>query len=138
MNATYNTTTDSLREMFLDATAGESASGGRLKTEELPNGNVGLVGYNWLLLAEIEPATGTVTVYDGHAGNVSKTTTRHINEITADVKNHETREYTRSTQTPILRNPPKSANYIGEYIGAFANPKSPQDMRAMSDVTESL
>ena len=83
MNANYTTqqTRDSLIQMFLDASAGEVYGDGRLVTREAGENTVELVAYGWNKVAEYDESTDTVTLFAGHAGNVSKTLTRYVNLV---------------------------------------------------------
>lgn len=117
MTQAYTTTRDSFIQMFLDATAGETYSQGRLVTRQSGESTVELIAYGWNKIAEYNEATDTVTVYAGHAGNISETVTKYVNLV------HEMAGKRRSRRVNALadaapnvaRPPADSAQFIDNY-----------------------
>jgi hypothetical protein len=81
MNANTTSRVDTIVEMFADNTAGESYADNRLITEETESGNVALVGYGWMKLAEYDETEERVTVFFGHKAIGSKTVSRWLNNV---------------------------------------------------------
>lgn len=133
-NPTTTRKVSTIIEMFADATTGESYAENRLMTRETESGNVALIGYGWQTLAEYDETEDQVTVFFGHKG-VSKTATRWLNKILSIAA--ERRNVQISHESPVVRDPPKASNYIGEYVRDFKN-MSPVEETAVAIVERSL
>jgi len=100
-----------VRQKFRQGISGIENQSGSMETTELPNGNLGLVGYGHALYAERNPS-GEITVYQGWtewANNQSfnaEATPRHIRAVTEFADRVEDRN-------PSLKAPPESIAEIG-------------------------
>lgn len=134
MSAYNPSTVDTIVEMFADNTAGESYGQNRLITEELSNGNVALVGYGWMKLAEYDETENMVTVFFGHKSVNSRTVSRWLNTVLEQCA--ERREVTVSDASPVVRQPNDCTDYIGHYVN-FEN-RSPVEEDIVDEVVDSL
>lgn len=120
MSETTNPTTvrnrDSLIQMFLDGTSGEVYNEGRLVTRETENG-VELIAYGWNKIAEYNTESDTVTIFAGHAGNISRTVTRYVNLVNEIAGKRETRSVNLlADAAPNTGRPPaEAARFISNY-----------------------
>lgn len=132
----YATTTSTLLDMFLDRTAGESTQDNRLLTRENDAGNVELIAYGWLKLAEYNESRGAVTIFTGHKSIRSVTVSRHLNDVvsTADRRG---RDVVLSGESPTVNTPNEGVRYIGDYV-SFDGSHSPVEQAAVSTVVDSL
>lgn len=138
---TVNTTTrqrDSLIQMFLDGTADEVYADGRLVTRETENG-VELIAYGWNKIAEYNPQTDTVTLFAGHAGNVSKTVTRYVNVVHEIAGKRESRTVNviADAAPNVSRPPAEAAQFIDQYVG-FGREMSAAEKKAVDTVNRAL
>lgn len=101
-------------EMFIDRTAGERYSSNRLVTRETDGGNVALIAYGWLKLAEYNERRNAVTVFRGHTHLGSRTVTRYLNDVQRVAG--ERREVIVSGESPVVGKPNDGTEYIGEYV----------------------
>ena len=128
MNANYTTqqTRDSLIQMFLDASAGEVYGDGRLVTREAGENTVELVAYGWNKVAEYDESTDTVTLFAGHAGNVSKTLTRYVNLVHEMAGKRESRTVNvlADSAPNVSRPPAEAAQFIANYRSFSGTPSS--------------
>lgn len=136
MNANTTSRVDTIVEMFADNTAGESYNDKRLITEETDSGNVALVGYGWMKLAEYDETENHVTVFFGHKAIKSKTVTRWLNRVLE--KTSDRRSVTISHESPTVRAPNEGVKFIGGYIGDFNESISTVEKKAVNTVIESL
>lgn len=123
-------------EKFADRTAGENTLHNRLITRETDSGNVALIGYGWIKLAEYNESRGVVTVFTGHAALRSKTVSRWLNEA-IDVAQERGRDVYVSGESPVVDTPNDTTHYISSYISFSAN-KSAVEQDAEQSVRESL
>ena len=132
-----NTTRDkeAMLEMFTDATAGESYADNRLVTRETDSGNVALVAYGWLKLAEYNERREAVTVFTGHKSLRSTVVTRYLNNVISVAQ--ERREVILSGESPTVNRPNEGAKYIGSYVD-FSTKLSSVEEKAVDTVVESL
>lgn len=138
MSETLTTTThrvQSIIEMFADNTSGETYHRGRLVTREMASGNVALIGYGWMKLAEYDESENHVTVFFGHKSTESKTVSRWLNRILEQTSDR--RNVSISDESPVVGKPNDGVRYIGEYVGDFTN-LSPVDRGAIEFVENSL
>jgi hypothetical protein len=126
----------SMLVMFMDNTAGESFNQNRLITRETESGNVALIGYGWLKLAEYNEERDAVTVFTGHQSLRSKTVSRWLNEVVA-VADERGRDTILSGESPTVDTPNEGTQYINNYV-SFDGDHSPVEQAAVSTVEESL
>jgi len=124
-----STNRDSLVQMFLDASAGEVYGQGRLVTQDEGEGRVSLIAYGWNKIAEYDERTDTVTVYAGHAGNVSKTVTRYVNLVHEIAGKRESRTVNvlADAAPNVARPPAESAQFIDNYRSFSGSPSSVEE-----------
>lgn len=130
MNATTTTQNrDSLIQMFLDATDGEVYADGRLVTRSSGESTTELVAYGWNKIAEYDERTDTVTVFAGHAGNVSKTVTEYVNKVREIAGLRETRRVNALVDAApnVARPPAESVQFIDNYRSFSGNPSSVEE-----------
>jgi len=129
MEADSTTTRDSLVQMFLDATEGEVYGDGRLVTQSSGENSVELVAYGWNKIAEYNEETDTVTVFAGHAGNVSKTVTRYVNLVheMAGKRQSRTVNVLVDAAPNVARPPAQSAQFIDNYRSFHGKPSSVEE-----------
>lgn len=125
-----------LLEMFMDRTAGESYKQNRLVTRETENGNVALIAYGWLKLAEYNESREAVTIFTGHKALRSKTISRWLNCVvsTADDRG---RDVVLSGESPTVDTPNEGTQYIGNYVSMDGS-HSPVEQQAVETVVDSL
>lgn len=132
MTETTNPTTvrnrDSLIQMFLDGTSGEVYADGRLVTRETEPG-VELIAYGWNKIAEYNAETDSVTIFAGHAGNISKTVTGYVNLVHEIAGKRETRSVNLlADAAPNVGRPPaEAAQFIGNYRSFSRSPSSVEE-----------
>jgi hypothetical protein len=126
----------SMLEMFMDNTAGESFNENRLITRETESGNVALIGYGWLKLAEYNEERDAVTVFTGHQSLRSKTVSRWLNEVVS-VADERGRDTILSGESPTVDTPNEGTQYINNYV-SFDGDRSPVEQEAVNNVEESL
>ena len=134
------TTTNDRRElieMFADRTAGESYNRNRLVTRETPNGNVALIAYGWMKLAEYNEEREAITLFVGHAqASPSRTITKWVNDVKRVIG--ERRRIIESGETPRVRGPnTEGYQYVNEYI-RFSGGLSKVEQNAFNAVEKSL
>lgn len=124
-----------LLEMFMDRTAGESTVNNRLVTR-MDNGNVALIAYGWLKLAEYNESRGVVTVFTGHQALRSKTVSRWLNQVIS-LANERGREIVISGESPTVDTPNEGAQFIGDYV-SMDGAHSSVERSAVETVVQSL
>lgn len=125
-----------LLEMFTDRTAGESTSINRLVTRRAENGNVALVAYGWLKLAEYNESRNAVTVFTGHKAINSVTVSQYLNDVIR-VAERRGRDVILSGESPTVDTPNEGARFIGNYVSMNGD-RSPVEELAVAEVHESL
>jgi hypothetical protein len=125
-----------LLEMFTDATAGESCNRNRLVTREAENGNVALIAYGWLKVAEYNESRDAVTVFTGHESLQSRTVSTYLNKVVSVAENRG-RSVILSGESPTVDKPNDGTKYIGHYI-SFDGKHSPVEKDARNEVVDSL
>ena len=125
-----------LLEMFTDRTANESYSHNRLKTVETDSGNVALIAYNWLKLAEYNESRGVVPVFTGHGALQSVTIARYLND-TVKTANDRGRDVVLSGESPTVDTPNEGVKYIGNYV-SMTGSHSAVEKDVKEEVRESL
>jgi len=113
----------SMLEMFMDNTAGESYNQNRLVTRESDGGNVALIAYGWLKLAEYSESRNAVTVFTGHKSLRSQTLSRWLNEVVS-VADDRGRDVILSGESPTTDTPNEGARFIGNYVSFTPNHSS--------------
>lgn len=129
---------DSLIQMFLDGTADEVYADGRLKTRQSGD-TIELIAYHREKIAEYHEASGQVTVFAGHHGNVSQTVTRYVSRVVNLAGERNGREVILTELAPNTRLQPaaEAAQFIGEYVG-FGRPMSDAERKAVDTVNRNL
>jgi hypothetical protein len=123
-------------DMFLDRTAGEATTHNRLTTRETDGGNVILVAYGWLKLAEYDEQRGIVTIFGGHRAIGSKTVNRYLNDVLRVVSDRS-REVVMSGESPTVDTPNEGARFIGNYVSMDGS-HSGVEQDAVETVIDSL
>lgn len=126
----------SVIEMFVDRTAGESTQANRLITRETENGTIALIAYGWVKVAEYDEERGVVTIFVGHRALESDTVNGYLNDV-KEVAQERGRDYSISGESPEWGQPPSIVEYIGNYIN-FRSPESSVERDARNDVIETL
>lgn len=130
MSVNFTTTQrDSLIQMFLDASSAEAYGNGRLVTRESGENSVELIAYGWNKIAEYNESTDTVTVFAGHAGNISPTVTRYVNLVHEMAGKRETRTVNvlADVAPNVARPPAQSAQFIENYRSFSGEPSSVEE-----------
>lgn len=137
MNANaYTNDVNSLIEMFLDASAGESANQNRLITTTLDSGETALVGYGEKILATYDETENLVTVNLGHKSGGGHTVSRWLNSVAEKAASR--RDVRFSDNAPWFAPPnAESAQYIDSYK-SFRGTDSAVERKASAEVVESL
>ena len=123
-------------DLFLDRTANESYSQSRLVTRETDSGNVALIAYGWLKLAEYNESRGVVTVFTGHGALQSVTVARYLNDVVRRA-NDRNRDIVLSGESPTVDTPNAGVQYIGNYI-SMDGTHSPVERDVKREVEESI
>jgi len=132
----HQTSRKSLIDMFVDNTAGETCSKNRLVTRESENGNVALIGYGWLKLAEYNESRDVVTVFTGHTSLDSHTVKEWLNAIVEQADSRG-RTVMLSGESPSVDTPNNGAQFIGDYVSMDGG-HSPVEQNAVDTVIDSL
>lgn len=132
----YANTKANLLDMFLDRTAGETFAANRLITREGESGNVELVAYGWLKIAEYNESRETVTIFTGHKSLDSKTVNQYLNSVTRRAQDRG-RDVVLSGESPTVAAPNNAVEFIGNYI-SMDGEKSPVERDAQRKVRQSL
>jgi len=128
----YDNTKRDVLDMFLDRTAGETSRDNRLITRETESGNVSLIAYGWLKVAEYNESRNAVTVFTGHKSIRSKTVSQYLNEVVGRADDRG-RDVILSGESPTVDTPPACVEYIGNYV-SFEGSDSAVEADARSDV----
>lgn len=130
---------DTIIQMFLDSTTGESYAEGRLKTTRVNDDTVALIAYHKHKIAEYRESDGTVTLFTGHYGQTSETVNRYIARTAALAGEREGRSVIPVETSPDVRARPvtDSAQYIGEYVDIQGS-MSDADRMAVREVNDAL
>lgn len=138
-NHTTTQNSETIIQMFLDETAGEVYSHGRLATVPTENG-VQLVAYGNEIIGEVEGKD--VTIFTGHHGTVSNTVTRYIKRLGSELSDTEGRNVTVARhESPTLgigARASHSAQYISEYFNVLKDSFSAVERNAKSEVNHAL
>lgn len=130
-----NTKTEMLNK-FLDRTAGETYSENRLITRETDTGNVALIAFGWLKVAEYDESREVVTVFTGHQSLRSVTVSGYLNEVVNRAEERG-RDVVLSGESPTVDTPNDGTRFIGNYV-SFGGSRSPVESDAVRSVKESL
>ena len=125
--------------MFLDATPNEAYNQGRLKTVETENG-VQLVAYHEHVLAQVNDAGDSITLFTGHYGAHSETVTRYISELGSllnERPNFDVTVLDGYAPTTGYGRVAEAGQYINEYVGDFSN-LSKAERSILQDVNAAL
>lgn len=112
-------TNAALREAFM-----AGAESGTNRTESmsirlLPDGTTALLDYEWAKIAERDPDTGDVTVFEGwidwskNQASRAETTPRHVREIRQEAERAEGVRVTVSERNPQFAATPNRVREIG-------------------------
>lgn len=123
-------------DMFLDRTAGESYSDNRLTTRTTDGGNVALVAYGWLKLAEYNESRNAVTIFTGHKSLRSVTVSRYLNDVARRAESRD-RDIIMSGESPTVDTPNTGVRFIGNYV-SMSGTRSPVEREAVTEVVNSL
>jgi hypothetical protein len=129
-------TKQNLIDMFLDRTADESTSENRLTTEETESGNIALIAYGWLKVAEYNESREAVTVFTGHKSLNSKTISRYLNNVVARA-DERSRDVILSGESPTVDTPNEGTKFINSYV-SFSGNRSDVEAEAVATVRDSL
>jgi hypothetical protein len=132
----YANTKQSVVEMFLDRTAGESTTENRLITRETESGDVALIAYGWLKVAVYDESRECVTVFTGHKSLRSTTVSGYLNDVVS-AANDRGRDVILSGESPTVDTPNKGAQFIGDYVSMDGG-HSPVEQEAVGTVVDSL
>ena len=132
----HQTSRKAMLEMFVDNTAGETYSENRLISREAENGNVSLVAYGWLKLAEYNESREAVTVFTGHKSLRSRVITRWLNSVVR-VANERNRSVILSGESPTVDTPNDGTRFIGNYVSMDGDHSS-VEADAVDTVVDSL
>jgi len=132
----HQTSRKAMLEMFTDNTAGETYNQNRLVTRKSDNGNVALIAYGWLKLAEYNESREAVTVFTGHKSLRSQTVSKWLNAVveTADNRN---RSVILSGESPTVDTPNEGTRFIGNYVSMDGDHSS-VEQQAVDTVVDSL
>jgi len=132
----YANTKRNLLDMFLDRTADESTLENRLTTRETDGGNVALIAYGWLKVAEYNESREAVTVFTGHKSLRSRTVSGYLNDVVnrADSRG---RDVILSGESPTVDTPNDGTRYINGYV-SFSGDRSDVEADAVQTVRDSL
>lgn len=130
-----NVNKTALLDMFLDRTANENTTYNRLVTRESEAGNVALIAYGWLKVAEYNESRDAVTVFTGHKSLRSRTVSGYLNDVVARA-NDRGRDVILSGESPTTDTPNEGTRFIGNYV-SFGDRSSVED-DAVESVYESL
>lgn len=122
-------------EKFMDNTTGESTAQNRLTTRVSEAGNVALVAYGWLKVAEYNESRDTVTVFTGHKALNSRTVSGYLNDV-INVADDRNRDVTLSGESPVVDTPNDGTRFIGSYVDFEG--RSAVEEEAVEEVIESL
>jgi len=125
-----------LLDMFLDRTTGEAYSDNRLTTRESENGNVALIAYGWLKVAEYNESREAVTVFTGHKSLRSRTVTGYLNDVVSRAESRG-RSVILSGESPTVDKPNPGVRFIGNYV-SMDGAHSGVEADAVTEVVESL
>lgn len=129
-------TKSNLLDMFLDRTAGEAYSDNRLTTEETESGNVALIAYGWLKVAEYNESREAVTVFTGHKSLRSRTVSGYLNDVVSRAESRG-RSVILSGESPTTDKPNSGVRFIGNYV-SMNGAHSGVEADAVDEVVQSL
>ena len=132
----HQTSRKAMLEMFVDNTAGETYSENRLVSREAENGNVSLVAYGWLKLAEYNESREAVTVFTGHKSLRSRVITRWLNQVVSVAESRD-RSVILSGESPTVDTPNEGTRFIGNYVSMDGDHSSVEE-EAVNTVVDSL
>lgn len=132
----YGNTKRNVVEMFVDRTAGVSTLKNRLQTRMNDAGNVELVAYGWIVVAEYNESHGIVTVFTGHKSLNSHTVNTYLNDVIRVAKDRG-RDVITTGESPTINTPNKGTVYIGNYVD-MSGDHSPVEQEAVDTALESI
>jgi hypothetical protein len=132
----YHNTVSEIVEMFTDRTAGESTTHNRLITRETDNGDVALIAYGWLKIAQYDEERGVVTVFTGHKNIESQTVNEYTNKVIETARDRG-RTVSVVGESPTCGQPNGETQFINNYV-TFGGNMSAVERDAQQSVIESL
>jgi hypothetical protein len=132
----FGNTKTELLDMFLDRSANESTNENRLITRETESGNVALIAYGWLKVAEYNEERNAVTVFTGHQSLRSTTVSRYLNDVAKRAESRG-RDVVLSGESPTVDTPNEGTKFINNYI-SMSGDRSPVERDAARTVRQSL
>jgi hypothetical protein len=132
----HQTSRKAMLEMFVDNTAGENYGKNRLVSREADNGNVALIAYGWLKVAEYNESREAVTVFTGHKSLRSRVVTRWLNAVVR-VANERDRSVILSGESPTVDTPHEGTRFIGNYVSMDGHHSAVEE-EAVDTVVDSL
>jgi len=124
----YANTKRNLLDMFLDRTAAESTLENRLTTRETESGNVALIAYGWLKVAEYNESR--------HKSLRSRTVSGYLNDVVSRAESRG-RDVILSGESPTVDTPNEGTRYINGYV-SFSGDRSDVEADAVATVRDSL
>lgn len=132
----YANTKAQLFDALFDATTGIKYSQNRMITRETEDGNVSLIAYGWLKIAEFTESKDAVTVFTGHRALNSQTLSRYLNDVVSHAEDSNV-DVIISGESPAVDTPNEGVKYIKNYVSMSGN-RSPVEEEAVDEVVESL
>jgi len=132
----HQTSRKAMLEMFVDNTAGENYGKNRLVSREAENGNVALIAYGWLKVAEYNESREAVTVFTGHKSLRSCVVTRWLNQVVSVAESRD-RLVILSGESPTVDTPNEGARFIGNYVSMDGDHSAVEE-EAVDTVVDSL
>jgi hypothetical protein len=132
----YANTKSELFGALFDNNTDVTYSQNRLVTRETDSGNVSLIAYGWLKIAEFDSDDGTVTVFTGHKAIDSTTLSRYLNDVTRNAQDRD-HDVVLSGESPTVDTPNDGVRFINNYVSMDGG-HSPVEQQAVDAVVESL
>jgi len=118
MEMTYPTNSETFAAFINGATSGSNRTG-TMSITTLPDGTTALLDYGWAKIAERDPETGDVTVFEGWTrwaksqANRAETTPRHVRNVKSTARLTEGVSVTLSKRNPQAAATPNEVRQIG-------------------------
>ena len=127
---------------FLSGESGVVFNGGRMATYQVDENTVALLSYTNEVIAEVSDDGSEVTLFTGHYGQVSKTTSEHIGTLGSILSNTEGKDVTvledAAPTMGIGSRATRSAQYINNYINDFTRRFSAVELDARETIEQAL
>jgi len=118
MEMTYPTNADTFEAFVNGAQNGQNRTGS-MNIETLPDGTTALLDYGWAIIAERDPDTESVTVFEGWTDWANaqdaraETTPRHVSNVLEEAQSAESVSVTVSERNPQAAATPNRVREIG-------------------------